>query len=84
MSRRTTKCLTWGEGRSYGYPLVNAEGKRTGYLHFVEYRTLCGKRDDAPKEAVPFDHRKPRPIGVCPACWAKFRDDMISAEAYAH
>ena len=79
MSRRKTKCLTWGEVRRYGSPLVDQDGGRVGMIDWADYVTLCGKPDEDPKDAA-LDHRKPRPVGVCPACWKKFRADMYAAE----
>ena len=46
MSRRTTKCLTWGEMRRSGSPLVDENGRRVGMIDFAEYVTLCGKPDE--------------------------------------
>jgi len=80
MSRRTTKCLTWGEMRRSGSPLVDENGRRVGMIDFAEWVTLCGKADEDPSEACALDHRKPRPVGVCSACWKKFRTDMLAAE----
>lgn len=79
MSRRTTKCLTWGEMRRFGSPLVDESGRHVGMVDFAEYVTLCGKPDEDPMDAS-LDHHKPRPVGVCPACWKKFRADMTAAE----
>jgi hypothetical protein len=78
VSRRTTKCLTWGEMRGFGSPLIDANGRRVSMIDFAEYVTLCGKPDEYPSDAH-FDHRKPRPVGVCPACWATFRAEMCAA-----
>ncbi len=77
MSRRITKCLTWGETHRRGFPLL---GGRVGYVDLAEYITLCGKPEEDPKYAVSLEYRKPRPTGICPACWAKLRVAMISAE----
>ena len=78
MSRRTTKCLTWGEMRRSGSPLVDENGRRVGMIDFAEWVTLCGKPDEDPQDAF-HDHLKARPVGVCPACWKKFRADMTAA-----
>lgn len=78
MSRRTTKCLTWGEFKRTGSPLVDESGRRVGFIDFAEWVTLCGKSDDDPKEACAFDHAKPRPVGVCRACWKKFRETIFT------
>jgi hypothetical protein len=79
MSRRKTRCMTWGECKRSGSPLVDENGRRVGFIDFAEYVTLCGKPDENPKDA-PLDHRKPRPVGVCPARWTRFRADMTAAE----
>jgi len=79
MSRRTTKCLTWGEMRRFGSPLVDENGRRVGMIDWADYITLCGRSEENPKDAS-FDHLKPRPVGVCPACWKKFRVEMTAAE----
>ena len=80
MSRRKTRCVTWGECKRSGSPLIDENGRRVGFIDFAEWVTLCGKPDENPQEACALDHRKPRPVGVCPACWKKFRADMYAAE----
>lgn len=49
-------------------------------VDWADYVTLCGKPDEDPKDACAHDHRRPRPVGVCPACWGKFRADAYAAE----
>lgn len=80
MSRRKTRCVTWGECKRSGSPLIDENGRRVGMIDWMEWVTLCGKQDENPKEACVLDHRKSRPVGVCPACWKKFRADMTVAE----
>lgn len=80
MNRRKTRCVTWGECKRSGSPLIDENGRRVGMIDWMEWVTLCGKQDENPQEACVLDHRKPRPVGVCPACWKKFRADMTVAE----
>jgi len=65
--------------RPSGSPLVDENGRRIGMIDFAEWVTLCGKEDEDPHDAFQ-DHHKPRPVGVCPACWKIFRADMLAAE----
>jgi hypothetical protein len=65
--------------RPSGSPLVDETGRRVGMIDFAEWVTLCGKEDEDPHDAFQ-DHHKPRPVGVCPACWKIFRADMLAAE----
>ncbi len=75
---RVTKCLTWGEERRTGAPLVDAAGVRFGFIDFVEWVTLCGRNDDDPKYAASLStQRLVRPKGVCPQCWKSFRSTML-------
>jgi len=64
VSKRKTKCLTWGNAR---YELTNDS-----------FITLCG-RDD-PDCTVPdlWSPSEPRPKGVCPECWKQYRNQMLS------
>lgn len=52
--------------------------KRALVIDWVDYVTLCGRPDENPKDAS-LDHHRPRPVGVCPSCWRKFRADMYAA-----
>lgn len=81
MSRRTTKCLTWGETRRSGCPLTGENGRCVGFLDFEEWVTLCGKYDEDPSEACALDHDKARPVGVCRACYKRYRTEMQRPEA---
>jgi hypothetical protein len=72
--------MTWGEFKSSGSPLIDENGRRVGFIDFAEWVTLCGKADENPCEACALDHHKPRPVGVCPACWRKYREGMTAAE----
>lgn len=78
---RKIKHLTWGEFKQTGSPLLDESGRRVGFIDFAEWVTLCGKSDDNPKEACAFDHAKPRPLGVCRACWKKFREAMFAPDS---
>lgn len=82
MSRRVTRCLTWGEMRRSGSPLVDANGRRVGFIDWAEYVTLCGKHDEDPHEACAFDGGKPRAEGVCPRCWSVFRRETLDMLRY--
>lgn len=75
MTARKTRCLTWGETRRSGWSLTDVNGRRVGFLDFEEWVTLCGKLDDDPIDAGDLDHDKPRPIGVCRACWKQYRQE---------
>lgn len=77
MSRRMTRCLTWGEMRTRGEPLVDERGRRVGMIDFAEYVTLCGKTDENPKEAHLVTPGVRRPAGVCPLCWAVNRKSYL-------
>lgn len=73
MSRRMTRCLTWGEMRTRGAPLMDECGRRVGMIDFAEYVTLCGKTEEDPKEAYLITPGCRRPAGVCPRCWVENR-----------
>jgi hypothetical protein len=73
--------MTWGEFRHSGTPLVGENGKRVGFIDFAKWVTLCGKPDENPQEAYTLDNpTKSRPVGVCPACWTRFRAAAHAAE----
>ena len=76
MTARKTQCLTWGERKTTCLPLLSPEGKRVGVLTLGQYITLCGREDDNPKDAGPFNERGPRPRGVCPRCWAAYKSAL--------
>ena len=81
MSRRRTKCLTWGEMRRSGETLRDENGTWLAHLSFATYVTLCGRQDEEhdPRDAgLYLDHPlRARPLGVCRACWKVFREDML-------
>lgn len=83
MSRRATKCLTWGEMRRSGETLRDADGRWIGHVSSAAYVTLCGRQDEDhdPVEAGTHLDRahSARPLGVCRACWRRFRADVVAA-----
>lgn len=49
MTARRTRCLTYGEERTAGSPIVNANGRVTGFVDWSAPVILCGRdhsRDD--------------------------------------
>jgi hypothetical protein len=74
---RATRCMTWGEERRSGSPVLGASGERIGFVDFSEWVTLCGRQEDSPKEAASYDAYSRRPKGVCPKCWGSFRKTML-------
>jgi hypothetical protein len=84
VSRRTTRCLTWGEMRHSGETIRDENGKWLAHLSFAEYVTLCGRQDeeDDPSDAGAYLDRahSARPLGVCRACWRRFRADVCRVE----
>lgn len=83
MSRRKTRCLTWGEMRRSGETLRDADGRWIGHVSFAVYVTLCGRQDEEhnPSDAGAYLEwaRPARPLGVCRACWRRFRGDVVAA-----
>lgn len=69
MTRRRTRCFTWGQTRMTREPLVDTDGRRVGGITYVQYHTACGKwATDA--DDPPDDITGSRPPGVCPRCWS--------------
>ena len=83
MSRRTTRCLTWGEMRRSGETLRDADGHWIGHVSFATFVTLCGRQDEEHDPVDAGTHldcsHSARPLGVCRACWRRFRADVIAA-----
>jgi hypothetical protein len=67
MTRRRTRCFTWGESRRMG-AWVLFPGTGSAHVSSVEYHTACGKwvtdADDPPDDIT-----GSRPPVVCPRCW---------------
>ena len=75
MSKRKTRCLTWGEERRWSTPILNSENEICGRVCFASYVTLCGKDDENVRDAIEMpESKRKRPIGVCPSCWVKYRN----------
>lgn len=82
MSRRTTRCLTWGETKRSGETLRHADGSWAGHVSWTVYVTLCGRPDDGdPGPTLAGEHPadEHRPGGVCPRCWRVYRIEMQRA-----
>lgn len=80
MSKRKTKCLTYGQTHTQGFPLVDANGKVTGRICVDVYVTLCGKEADEeecdlPPDSPAIDPQGKRLSGYCPSCWRQWRED---------
>ncbi len=76
MSKRKTKCLTWGQERTRGETWqVNDSRVR---LCLVDHVTLCGREDPACTVPDLWSPSEPRPKGVCPECWKQYRNDMLA------
>lgn len=80
MTARVTRCLTWGEYRNAGAAPIVQDGRRVGIVHFGAFVTICGKLDDDPENPNYYDTSKPRPVGVCRACWKQYRTEMQRLE----
>jgi len=63
VSKRKTKCLTWGNAR---YELTDS------------FITLCGRDDPDCTVPDLWSPGEPRPKGVCPECWKQYRNDMLA------
>ena len=81
MTARKTRCLTWGEYRPTGSEFIYQNGRRCGIVDYGSFVTVCGKLDDDPRDTGGLDHDKARPIGVCRACWKRYRTEMQRPEA---
>lgn len=81
MSRRKTKCLTWGEMRRSGETLRDADGTWLAHISFATYVTMCGREMDDPHDWLP-EQTIRRPLGVCRACWKQFKVDMLKLATY--
>ena len=82
MSRRTTRCLTWGEARRSGETVRGQDGRWIAHLSFLSYVTLCGRPEDLnaePRLAGEDDPNGRRPGGTCRSCWPIYRDEMRRA-----
>lgn len=77
-NRRVTRCLTWGEEKATGFPLLDNQGKRIGFIDLREWITLCGASDKDPKEACGIDVTRLRPKGICPKCWSVYKLQIMS------
>lgn len=84
MSKRMTRCLTWGQMETEGVPLVGDGGRIVGHVCFGQYVTLCGRGEDDPEVATVYEYAKKRPVGVCPRCWSQYREDMSRAVEVEH
>ena len=90
MTARRTRCLTSGEERTAGSPIVNANGRVTGFVDWSDPVILCGRDhscdddydltgyDSAP---APLPRLGDRPKGVCRACWRAFVKDCAESRA---
>lgn len=80
VSRRKTKCLTYGQTHTQGFPLTE-NGKVIGRICVDVYLTLCGKdvdydECDLPPDSPAIDPLKDkRLLGYCPSCWRQWRED---------
>lgn len=75
MGKRRTRCITFGEMRTGGEPLLGADGRRVGHISFALYVTACGKEVETDADLLwdlPPARAGARPIGVCPRCWPAF------------
>jgi hypothetical protein len=70
--------------RRSGETVRDENGKWLAHLSFAEYVTLCGRQDEEedPSDAGHYlgSVNSARPIGVCCACWRRFRADTHRVE----
>jgi hypothetical protein len=68
--------------RRSGETVRDENGKWLAHLSFAEYVTLCGRQDeeDDPSDAGAYRAHSARPLGVCRACWRRFRADVCRVE----
>ncbi len=73
---RKTQCLTWGEPRRW---CERSLPPHSVIISWEEYETLCGRKDEDPI-APTFNGVGPRPAGVCPNCWVKYKKELAVVE----
>ena len=79
MTKRATNCFTCGEVHRERVPLVNGGG-----ITLAWYVAACGRveqGEDSWDEIPDEPANGPRPLGVCPRCWASWRKAWAEEEA---
>ena len=74
MSKRKTRCLTWGEPKRW---CERSEPPHSVIITYEYYETLCG-REDEDVVFVTFNGVGHRPEGLCPSCWSRYKKEYAT------